>query len=527
VQPEPPSLPVIDGKYQLVRKLGEGGMGAVYEARHRGTGRRVAVKLIVTESLAKNAEVVGRFQREAMAAGAIESQYIAQVFDTGVDPATGHPYTVMELLVGEDLQQLVQRLGPLPPELALRVAAQACLGLRKAHEVGVVHRDIKPANIFLADREDGDVLVKLLDFGIAKVKQDQLSVSGNAGLTRTGTMLGSPLYMSPEQARGKKELDHRTDIWSLGIVLYEALTGTTPHAHLEMLGELIIQICGTPPRHVQELAPWIAPEVAAVVHRALALDPAQRFASAGEMFDALQARLPGGYALRKTQIVALPGEVRAVAASKLDLTSGMRAPSPSFAGLPRVDGPSGVAGAGTMPGVVNTRPSERAGRHRALIVSIPIALVMAAVGAIGAARLAATHRTPETAMTTPSVSPAPSPPVPAASLAPIAAPVDRSVRVVVLPPSARAQLDGVDAPVLDGTVAITGALGSVHHVHLSAGHDEVTTDVTIAEDGPMPPKVEVVVTPVKPVAAGPAPVTPRPAATPTTTAAPGIHMEMK
>jgi hypothetical protein len=451
VQPEPPSLPVIDGKYQLVRKLGEGGMGAVYEARHRGTGRRVAVKVIAAASLAKNPEVVGRFQREAMASGAIESQYIAQVLDTGVDPATGSPYTVMELLVGEDVQQAILRLGPLPPALALRITAQACLGLRKAHESSVVHRDIKPANLFLAKREDGDVIVKVLDFGIAKVKQDQLSVSENAGLTRTGAMLGSPVYMSPEQARGKKDLDHRTDIWSLGIVLYEALAGTTPHGHLDTLGELILQICSAPPRHIQELAPWVTPQVAAIVHRALALDPAQRFASAGEMFDAICAQLPNGHALSEAMIVPRSGQARAAPAAKLELTPGMRALAPSFAGLPGLSGTSGAASGGTMMGVANTPPTKPASRHRAVLVSVPTALVMAAVGALAASLLAASHRggaegrRATTTATAPAASTLPGP-LETASLAPLAAPqADPTVRVVVLPPNAQAHVDGGDA----------------------------------------------------------------------------------
>jgi serine/threonine protein kinase len=158
----------IDTKYLIVRQLGQGGMGAVYEARHAGTGRRVAVKVIVGETLQKNRDVVARFQREARAAGAIESAHVVQVLDTGFDPSSGHPYLVMEFLSGRDLQEIIRELGPLPPELALRVVAQACLGLLKAHEVGVVHRDVKPANVFLARLDAGDIVVKLLDFGIAE-----------------------------------------------------------------------------------------------------------------------------------------------------------------------------------------------------------------------------------------------------------------------------------------------------------------------------------------------------------------------
>jgi serine/threonine-protein kinase len=178
------ATPVIDGKYQIIRQLGEGGMGAVYEARHMGTGRRVAVKVIVGEALAKSADIVARFRREAMASGSIESQHIAQVLDTGVDAQSGSPYMVMEMLVGEDVQQAIRRVGPFAPELALRVVAQACLGLHKAHEAGVVHRDIKPANLYIARRDGGDLVVKLLDFGIAKVTtrprptDDQLTRSG-------------------------------------------------------------------------------------------------------------------------------------------------------------------------------------------------------------------------------------------------------------------------------------------------------------------------------------------------------------
>jgi serine/threonine-protein kinase len=249
----PPS--VIDGKYQLLRQLGEGGMGTVFEARHRGTGRLVAVKLIADGAAAGSADIVRRFQREAMATGAIQSQYIAHALDTGIDPQTGSPYLVMDLLDGEDLQHSIASLGALPPELALRIAAQTCLGLQKAHEAGVVHRDIKPGNLFLAKREGTEIVVKLLDFGIAKVKMESITSAPAGQMTRTGSMLGSPVYMSPEQARGKKTIDHRTDLWSLGVVLYEALAGVTPHAGAETLGDLIFQICGEPPRPIQEPAP--------------------------------------------------------------------------------------------------------------------------------------------------------------------------------------------------------------------------------------------------------------------------------
>lgn len=294
----------IDGKYQIVRLLGQGGMGAVYEAAHLGTGRRVALKVILGE-ITISRDAILRFQREARAAGVIESQHIVQVLDTGIDREHGVPFMVMEYLVGEDLQKLCERRGPLPPDLALRIIAQACSGLHKAHTAQVVHRDIKPANIYLAHRDDGDVVVRLLDFGIAKVKEDQLNGNPNQGLTRTGSMLGSPLYMSPEQAQGLKTVDHRTDVWSLGAVLYEALSGKTPHHRAETLGQLIMAICTSPPAPIEQLVPSLPPSVAEIVHRALRLDPGERFQSAAEMRDAIRELLPHGSALQETMLAPL------------------------------------------------------------------------------------------------------------------------------------------------------------------------------------------------------------------------------
>jgi eukaryotic-like serine/threonine-protein kinase len=518
------SSTIIDGKYQVVRQLGEGGMGAVYEARHRGTGRRVAVKVIAGAMLARNPEVVSRFQREALASGAIESQYIAQILDTGVDPTMGTPYTVMELLVGEDLQQAMQRLGPLPPDLAMRIAAQAAMGLRKAHESSVVHRDIKPANLFLARREEGDVLVKLLDFGIAKVRADQPTVAESGGLTRTGAMLGSPLYMSPEQARGKRDIDHRTDVWSLGVVLYEALAGTTPHGHIESIGELILQICSTTPRHVQELAPWVPPDVAGIVHRALALDPAQRFQTAAEMADALRALLPGSTALSESMFVAMTDQARAAAAPKLALTSGMRAPSPSLVSSTTIGvDTSGAAGSATN---VAARTKNRT------LVLVPVALVMAGIGVAAAWRVASSRRAPAAegsaaasmAMSAAASVPSSSGPGAASTTAVALVPLDRTVRLVVLPAAASAQVDGADAPVQDGAVAVTGALGSVHHVRLTSGRTDQTFEIAIADDGPVPPKIELLLP--RPAVGGGTPTRPPPPQ-PTTTSTSSMHMDLK
>ncbi|WP_437965054.1 protein kinase [Sorangium sp. So ce260] len=320
---------ILDDRYAMLRLLGQGGMGAVYEARHTGTGRRVAVKVILGH--AADDEILRRFQREARAVGAVESENIAQVFDTGRDRETGSPYIAMEFLDGEDVQALIERLGPLPVDLALRIGLQACLGLERAHEAGIVHRDIKPANLFLARRQGGQRVVKLLDFGVAKMSDQSL---GNGGMTKSGALLGSPLYMSPEQARGSGAIDARSDIWSLGISLYHALSGQRPNQHLTGLGELVLAICTTPVRWIQEVAPWVPPEIAHVVHRTLVIDPAGRTASAGELAAALRAFLPHGEGIVEAMLVPLDAAARA-----------SRAPFGSAAQLGAASGPQRGSGA--------------------------------------------------------------------------------------------------------------------------------------------------------------------------------------
>jgi serine/threonine protein kinase len=299
---------VIGGKYEILRPLGEGGMGVVYEARHTTTGRRVAVKEIVGEAVKKDPQLLERFQREARVTGTIESQHIAMVLDAGTDP---NPFLVMELLHGEDLQQLLVRLGPIPEEVALRICAQACLGLMRAHEAGIVHRDIKPANLFLARRDADEIVVKLLDFGIARVREELTTGEYRRALTSTGLMLGTPLYMSPEQVKGPKHVDHRSDVFSLGVVLFEMLTGRTPHADEETLGALLVAICATPAPPLESCIPGVRGPVAAIVKKALELDPAKRYATAEEMLHDLEEEIPSGVTLHDSMLAWRPASVRA------------------------------------------------------------------------------------------------------------------------------------------------------------------------------------------------------------------------
>jgi eukaryotic-like serine/threonine-protein kinase len=357
---------IIDGKYEIVRELSKGGMGAVYEARHLLTRRKVALKLILAETLArpKATDAMRRFEREARAAGSIESRHVVSVLDTGVDASTNDNYIVMELLSGEDLRQLIQRAGRLPVELALAIASQVCSGLRRAHEQGIVHRDIKAANIYLARRDDGHIEVKILDFGIAKLRVDPLASSEGHDLTRSGSVLGSPLYMSPEQATGSREIDARSDIWSLGIVMYEALTGATPHGN-QPLGAVILAICSTPAAPLQERVPSISPEVAALVHRALALEAGQRFASAEQMQAAIDALLPGGAAIHERMLDGIPK----------GSADGKRSDTPAAAS----DGSPTPPAQTTVDAVTYGSSAKQANTGRSLGARLPVAIVGGAV----------------------------------------------------------------------------------------------------------------------------------------------------
>ena len=341
-------------------------MGAVYEARHTGTGRRVAVK-VITGDLGKDPELAARFELEARAAGAIESEHIAQVLDVGRDEERAAPFLVMEYLVGEDLGHVFERLGPLPPDLVLRIGVQACIGLGMAHAQGIVHRDIKPANMFLAERDSGELRVKIVDFGIAKVQGGGLDIpQTKSPLTRMGTFLGSPLYMSPEQTRGTAgALDHRTDLWSLGIVLYQALAGRTPFHDITSIGDFVVAVRTTEVPPIRAYAPWTDPAVARAIERCLIIDRDSRYQSAAELRAALEAFLPGSAAIRPEMVVAMhPGGVTTMPATPVIGTTpgGAQAPtqvaSPVFPttipGQP-MSGPRGSVST-PMPGAYGAPP---------------------------------------------------------------------------------------------------------------------------------------------------------------------------
>jgi tRNA A-37 threonylcarbamoyl transferase component Bud32 len=279
---------VLAGKYRVERVLGVGGMGIVVCAHHLQLDERVALKFLRPEAL-ENSEAVGRFVREARAAVKIKSEHVARIIDVG-QMDTGSPYIVMEYLEGGDLQARLAQLGPLPIEQAAEFVLQACEAIAEAHALGIVHRDLKPANLFCVLRADGLLAVKVLDFGISKLTG--LSASNrDMGMTRTQSMMGSPYYMSPEQMQSSKGVDARTDIWALGVILFELLTGRIPFEG-EAIPELVLNIVNGPTPSLRAFRPDAPPALEAVVTRCLAKAREWRYGNIAELAVALSPFAP-------------------------------------------------------------------------------------------------------------------------------------------------------------------------------------------------------------------------------------------
>jgi len=324
----------IAGKYRVESVLGHGAMGIVCEARHVELGKRFAIKLIES-SLAGDREVVARFRREARAASLIESEHVVQVFDVGTDPELGF-FMVMELLVGEDLHSRLERETMLDVASSTRIAYQIARALAKAHAAGVVHRDLKPANVFLVDREDGGVFVKVLDFGISKIlERESLARSGALKLTRAGTAVGTPQYSSPEQARGLESVDHRTDVWSLGVLLYELLAGRPAYLEMPTYEQFIIHLVTTSPTPIREVAPWVPMALANVVEGAIQHDVDVRTQDASTFAKLLLAAVPT--ALNDSGARAAAPQTRPHAAEAVLIEEGARVSLPDLVGPESAD----------------------------------------------------------------------------------------------------------------------------------------------------------------------------------------------
>jgi len=273
---------VLAGKYRVERVLGSGGMGVVVAAWHLELEQRVAVKFLHPLAL-ERADTAERFRREARSAAKIRSEHVARVIDVGIMEG-GVPYMVMEYLEGHDVAEEMAKVGMLPIEDAVDFVLQAVEALAEAHAAGIVHRDLKPANLFIASRADGTRIVKVLDFGISK---SLLGTSASElSLTRTSVLIGSPLYMSPEQMRSAKDVDTRTDVWSLGVILYEMITGRPPYTG-DSIPALCASLLNDVPQSMRLLRPEVPPELEDVIRHCLAKDRADRYATVSELARAL------------------------------------------------------------------------------------------------------------------------------------------------------------------------------------------------------------------------------------------------
>src|ERR1700722_12230008 len=269
---------VIDGKYQIEKLLGEGGMGAVAKATHILRRAPVALKFMSPNVISVSG-AVERFLNEGVAASQIESDNVVHVFDVG-KLSNGAPYLVMEYMEGLDLAEVLQREGRpgLEVERAIYFIVQALRGLQVAHDAGIIHRDMKPSNCFVVNKEGEADFVKLLDFGISKVGSGK-----SASLTQTNSALGTPLYMSPEQARSPRDVDLRSDLYSVGVILYELLTGRTPFASESgEFTEILFKLFTQEPPPIRSVRPDLSEDLAAAVHKALAREPKDRYSTAAE-----------------------------------------------------------------------------------------------------------------------------------------------------------------------------------------------------------------------------------------------------
>jgi len=284
VTSSPPEVHIAEGtvvldKYRVSHTLGVGGMGVVVRATHTTLGNEVAIKFLLPQFSA-SPDAARRFVREAQAASKIHSEHIARVSDTGTSPQYG-PYIVMEYLDGTDLSRQIRNRGPLDIETAIDFTVQAALALAEAHAAGIIHRDVKPANLFLVHRADGSPVIKVLDFGISKVAE-----ASSLEVTKTSAILGSGLYMSPEQMKASKSVDHRTDIYGLAVTIFEFLTQTQPFT-AESFAELCIKVNMEPPTDIRTYRPEIPAGLAQAIERGIAKKPDERYGSMSEFAAAL------------------------------------------------------------------------------------------------------------------------------------------------------------------------------------------------------------------------------------------------
>jgi len=348
---------ILAGKYRVDRVLGVGGMGVVVAAHHVELDDRVAIKFLLPEAL-HSGEAVARFGREAQAAVKIKSEHVARVTDVG-RLENGAPYIVMEYLDGLDLGAWLQQRGPLPIAQAVEFLLQACEAIAEAHALGIVHRDLKPANLFVIRRPDGGLSVKVLDFGIAK----RTGAGQVASITSTAAVMGSPLYMSPEQLNSAKDADARTDVWALGVILYELLAGEAPFI-AETLPSVMVKITASEPPPLRARRPEVPAGLERVILTCLEKDRSKRFPTIGDLAHAL---VDFGSPRSRTSVERIAG---IMAASGIALSATGPAEVP----------PSGVSGnsAGTMAAWNQSAPTGKRSRGTlfALLAGSALALLV-------------------------------------------------------------------------------------------------------------------------------------------------------
>jgi eukaryotic-like serine/threonine-protein kinase len=310
---------VIAGKYRIDRVLGRGGMGVVVAAQHVALDEKVALKFLLPASL-EDPEAVARFVREARAAVKIKNEHVARVLDVGV-LETGLPYIAMEYLEGGDLAEWLSQKGAMPVEQAVEFILQSCVALADTHALGIVHRDVKPANLFWVRRSDGQLSIKLLDFGISKMIAR--TVGPSVTIHATGRLMGSPVYMSPEQMQTSGRVDGRTDIWSLGVVLFELLAARPPFL-ANSLPELLLKIQRDPPPALRTFRPDVSEGLEGVILKCLGKEVSERYRNVGELARAL---LPFGPERAKASVERVSGIVHSANrfASAVDVSSSSRA----------------------------------------------------------------------------------------------------------------------------------------------------------------------------------------------------------
>jgi serine/threonine-protein kinase len=389
---------ILAGKYQVERVLGTGGMGVVVAAKHLQLEQRVALKFLLAESL-NSPDTIMRFEREARAAVRIQSEHVAKVLDVG-KLETGAPYMVMEYLTGNDLADVLKLRGTITTEEAIDWMLQTCEAMAEAHLLGIVHRDLKPRNLFITRRTDGSSAVKVLDFGISK---SVTAGSGDAAsLTSTTAVMGSPLYMSPEQLRSSRDVDAHTDIWALGIILYEILTGNPPFM-ADSMPQLVMTIVGSPMPPIREARPDLPEGLEAVIQHCLEKDPSKRFDNVAQLARALgEFASPRGRMSveRVSRILSAQPETAGEWSRKSDNnqaghagsqtstawseSQGMKRPS----ALP-AQGTTGNAKIGTDPAITQPPSTSNTGRNMAIGVGVAGLLLIAGFATVNGQKASA------------------------------------------------------------------------------------------------------------------------------------------